>query len=73
MDDKTNEIMEKLGKLDGKMESILSSIDRQLDRQDSFNRRLLALEKRQSWFMGIIAVISGSLAIAAPWLLGFIN
>ncbi|MBF0621172.1 MAG: hypothetical protein HQL54_04530 [Magnetococcales bacterium] len=52
-----HEIMEKLGKLAGTTEAILSLLNTQTQRMNSHAERLSSLERRQSWFLGIGSVL----------------
>lgn len=54
-----------LGRIEGKLDELRASIDRQDERLDNHSSRLRAVENRQHWFLGIGA-LSAAL-VAGAW------
>lgn len=63
-----NDILLRIGKLEGVVESMNNHITR-LSEQD---KRLQELEKRQSWFMGILIVVGGIITFADVWFMNML-
>ena len=58
-----------LGKLDGKMDAVLTQTAQLSTRIDAHDKRLGVLEKWKAWVLGVATSISALVGAGASWLL----
>lgn len=68
MIDKTNDIMLALGRLEGKQDALLLSLENHNQRLDKQEERLTGVEKKMAWYLGAASVVSSALAIGVNYL-----